>query len=153
MTFQVRPIATVRSSRSELLDDHWDAETTVIELASDVPSDSLIGLDQFSHVEVLFVADRATDVPPGPWARRPRGNETWPVVGIFAQRNKDRPNRVLVSVARVKSVGEREIHVVGLDAVDGTPVIDIKPVFSWTAPRGELRVPKWADEIGEQYFD
>jgi len=40
----------------------------------------------------------------------------------------------------------------GLDALDGTPVLDIKPVFRWSGPRGEIRVPAWSDELGENYF-
>jgi tRNA (Thr-GGU) A37 N-methylase len=152
MAFEVRAVAVVRSSRSELLDDHWDRETTTIELLDDVDSDALLGLSDFSHVEVICMANRASDVPPGPWARHPRGNSQWPQVGVFAQRNKDRPNRLLVSVARIVSLHERSLMVEGLDAVDGTPVVDIKPVFAWGGPRGTLRVPKWANEIGEQYF-
>ncbi len=152
MDFDLRAIAIVRSSRSELLDDHWDKESTSLELIDGVSSDALIGLDQFSHVEVICVAHRASDVPPGPWVRRPRGNPQWPEMGVFAQRNKDRPNRLLVSTARIISIHERSLVLEGLDAVDGTPVLDIKPVFSWGGPRGTLRTPQWSSELGEQYF-
>jgi tRNA (Thr-GGU) A37 N-methylase len=73
-------------------------------------------------------------------------------VGIFAQRNKDRPNRLLLSIATLVEVEERSLLVRGLDAINDTPVLDIKPVFSWSGPRGELRVAKWSDELGENYF-
>ncbi len=152
MFFEVRAVATVRSTRKELDDDHWDRESTSLELLEDVPAEALAGLDQFSHVEVVFLADRASDVPPAPWSRRPRGNPQWPQVGIFAQRNKDRPNRILVSVARIVKVKERSVEVHGLDAVDGTPVLDIKPVFAWSAARGDFHSPAWAVALGEQYF-
>jgi tRNA (Thr-GGU) A37 N-methylase len=149
---EIRAIAVVRSSRVEAVDDGWDGETTRIELVDDVPDEALIGLDSFSHVEIVAVASLAADVPPAPWSRRPRGNPDWPEVGVFAQRNKDRPNRLLVSVAQLGPVNARSFDVRGLDLIDGTPVVDIKPVFSWTQPRGTLRTARWSDEIGRGYF-
>ncbi len=151
-SFALRSIATVRSSRDEMVDDDWGQVECTIELAPDVPDEAVSGLSTFSHVEIVTVADRARDVPPDPWRRRPRGNPAWPDVGIFAQRNKDRPNRILVSTAQLVAVGERSLVVRGLDALDGTPVLDIKPVFRWSGPRGEIRVPAWSDELGENYF-
>jgi tRNA (Thr-GGU) A37 N-methylase len=152
MEFVVRPVAVVRNERTAAVDDEWNSITSTIELVDDVPSSSLEGLSTFSHIEVIFLADRASDVPPAPWQRRPRGNPEWPEVGIFAQRNKDRPNRLLSSTVAISSVQERSISVIGLDAIDGTPVLDIKPVFRWTGPQGSLEVPPWSDELGEHYF-
>ena len=133
MEYTVRPIAYIRNERSEAIDDNWGDVVSTVELARDVPGDALIGLDEFSHVEIVFFADWADDVPPAAWHRRPRGNEKWPDIGVFAQRNKDRTVR-------------------GLDGIDGTPVLDIKPVFRWSRPDGELRVPAWSEELGENYF-
>lgn len=142
----------VRTSRTEAIDDQWNSITSTIELLDDVPSASLMGLAAFSHIEVLFLADRASDVPPAPWSRRPRGNPEWHEVGIFAQRNKDRPNRLLSSITTIVDVQERRVTVTGLDAIDGTPVLDIKPVFTWSGPQGPLVTPQWSDELGEDYF-
>ena len=152
MEFAVRPVAVVRNSRTEAIDDQWNSITSTIELLDDVPAASIAGLETFSHIEILFLADRASDVPPAPWSRRPRGNPEWPEVGIFAQRNKDRPNRLLNSIATIVAVRERTVTVTGLDAIDGTPVLDIKPVFSWSGPQGLLVTPEWSDELGEHYF-
>jgi tRNA (Thr-GGU) A37 N-methylase len=148
----MRAIAFVRNTRKEIIDDEWDTITSVIELAEDVPNESLQGLDAFSHIEVVCFASLAEDVPPGPWHRRPRGNPDWPDIGIFAQRNKDRPNRLLLSIAKVERVQARSIVVTGLDALNDTPVLDIKPVYSWSGPREALRVAPWSDELGETYF-
>ena len=60
-------------------------------------------------------------------SRHPRGNRDWPEVGIFAQRAKDRPNRLGVTVCRILEVMDSTVRVAGLDAIDGTPVVDIKP--------------------------
>jgi tRNA (Thr-GGU) A37 N-methylase len=152
MEFTVRPIAYIRNDRAEPVDDHWDDVVSVVELARDVPEEALAGLADFSHVELVFLADWAEDVPPAPWHRRPRGNPQWPDVGVFAQRNKDRPNRLLLSTVALDEVAERSFTVRGLDGIDGTPVLDIKPVFSWSVPRGELRAPAWTEELGASYF-
>ena len=85
-------------------------------------------------------------------ARHPRGNEAWPRVGIFAQRAKDRPNRIGVSVCRLLGVEGLDVRVAGLDAVDGTPVLDLKPVMEEFAPRGEVRQPDWARELMAGYW-
>ncbi len=148
----MRVIAYVRNERRELVDDNWDDVLSTVELADDVPTVSLQGLEEFSHVEIIFFAQLAEDVPPGPWHRHPRGNPRWPDVGIFAQRNKDRPNRLMLSVAAVERVDARSLVVRGLDAINDTPVLDIKPVYSWSGPRGELRVASWSEDLGKDYF-
>jgi tRNA (Thr-GGU) A37 N-methylase len=152
MDYTVRPIAYIRNDRAEVLDDNWDEITSTVELAQDVPSEALRGLAEFSHVELVFFADWAEDVPPGPWHRHPRGNPDWPDVGVFAQRNKDRPNRLLLSTVEIIELAERSFSVRGLDGIDGTPVLDIKPVFRWSVPKGELRVAPWSEELGKNYF-
>ncbi|HEV3268110.1 MAG TPA: TrmO family methyltransferase [Acidimicrobiales bacterium] len=148
----MRTIALVRNERREMSDDNWDDFVSTIELADDVPSAALRGLEEFSHVEIVFFASLAENVPPGPWHRHPRGNVDWPDVGIFAQRNKDRPNRLMLSIVAVERVDKRSLVVRGLDAINDTQVLDIKPVYSWSGPRSELRVAKWSEELGENYF-
>jgi tRNA-Thr(GGU) m(6)t(6)A37 methyltransferase TsaA len=147
MNLSVRAVAYIRNDRSEALDDIWDDVVSTVELAADVPSEALNGLKDFSHVEIVFFADWAEDVPPAPWHRHPRGNLDWPDVGVFAQRNKDRPNRILLSTVELEEVGERFLRVRGLDGIDGTPVLDIKPVFRWSVPRGDVRVAPWSEEF------
>lgn len=152
MNLSVRAVAYIRNERNEALDDNWDDVVSTVELAADVPSEALRGLSDFSHVEIVFFADWAEDVPPAPWHRHPRDNEDWPDVGVFAQRNKDRPNRILLTTVQLDEVGERHLRVRGLDGIDGTPVLDIKPVFHWSVPRGDVRAPRWSEELGENYF-
>ncbi len=152
MAFSIRPIAWVRSTRVELVDDGWDEERSVIELDDAVPDEALVGLDGFSHLDVLFVFDRADDAPPAPFARHPRGNTAWPRVGIFAQRAKDRPNRLGLTTCALRSVAARRVEVVGLDAVDGTPVVDLKAHVRELGARGEVRQPPWVDELMAGYF-
>jgi tRNA-Thr(GGU) m(6)t(6)A37 methyltransferase TsaA len=148
-----RPVAWVRSTRAAVVDDGWDAERASIELDESVPDEALTGLEAFSHLLVVFVFDRASDVPPAPYARHPRANGAWPRVGIFAQRAKDRPNRLGVTTCRILEVGPRRVDVEGLDAVDGTPVVDLKPHVAQLAARGTVHQPAWMDELMVGYFE
>ena len=84
--------------------------------------------------------------------RHPRGNNDWPAVGIFAQRAKARPNRIGVSVCRLLRVDGLTVTVEGLDAIDATPVLDLKPYMAELAPRGELRQPAWSHELMAGYW-
>jgi tRNA (adenine37-N6)-methyltransferase len=150
--FTVEPIAFVRAARTTPEDDAWGDTISVIELAPGVPEDSLLGLDAFSHVELIYLFDRVTPDQITHGARHPRGNIAWPKVGIFAQRGKNRPNRLGVSIARIVGVHGRELRVAELDAIDGTPVIDIKPVIREFLPRGEHRQPAWVSELMAAYW-
>lgn len=96
---------------------------------------------------------RSTLVRSRPRARHPRGNEQWPKVGIFAQRAKSRPNRLGVSVCRLVAVEALTITVQALDAIDGTPVLDLKPYMREFGPRGEVRQPAWSHELMATYWD
>lgn len=148
----MEPIAFVRGGRAETRDDGWDAETAVIELTDDFGPDALAGLDTFSHVEVIFLFDRVDPAKVERGSRHPRGNAEWPRVGIFAQRAKDRPNRIGVTVARIVAVAGRTVTVQGLDAVAGTPVLDLKPVLAEFLPRGDVRQPDWSRELMRHYW-
>ncbi|HEV2446166.1 MAG TPA: SAM-dependent methyltransferase, partial [Candidatus Sulfopaludibacter sp.] len=121
--------------------------------ASRFSQESLAGLDEFSHVEIVFVFDRVADSDVHFGARHPRGRTDWPKVGIFAQRGKNRPNRIGVTVCRLVSVRPLAIEVEGLDAIDGTPVLDIKPYLRQFAPRGDVHQPAWATELMSRYWE
>ena len=149
----LRPVGFVRGGRSAPRDDAWDTEVCEIELdAERFTSETLAGLDSFSHVEVVFQF-HLVDEDAVVWtARHPREREDWPKVGIFAQRGRVRPNRLGVSVARLEAVDGVRVMVRGLDAIDGTPVLDLKPVMRELLPRGEVRQPRWATELMTDYW-
>jgi tRNA-Thr(GGU) m(6)t(6)A37 methyltransferase TsaA len=146
------PIAHVRGGRREAIDDNWASVISTIELTDAFTPEALMGLGEFSHVEIVFCFHHVDELKVETTARHPRGNPAWPLVGIFAQRGKNRPNRLGVSVAKIVSVGGRELVVSGLDAIDGTPVLDIKPVMAEFLPRGELRQPAWSRELMANYW-
>ena len=111
-----------------------------------------MGLDAFSHIEVVFFFHCVPEDKIESGARHPRNREDWPRVGIFAQRGKNRPNRIGLTTCRIVSVSGCDLEVEGLDAIDGTPVLDIKPVMTGFVPRGEVREPDWAREIMAGYW-
>ena len=149
----VEVIGWVVGGRAQPVDDDWDRETATIRLDGSFSADALAGLDEFSHVEVVYVFHRVDEGSVERGARHPRGNTGWPRVGIFAQRAKDRPNRIGVSVCRLLGVDGHELRVAGLDAIDGTPVLDIKPVMQEFLPRGEVSEPAWASELMRGYWE
>jgi tRNA (Thr-GGU) A37 N-methylase len=151
--FLIAPVGHVRGGRDQPIDDDWGKSRARIALdPARFGPEALAGLGDFSHAEVIFLFDRVPDDKIEFGARRPRGREDWPLVGIFAQRGKNRPNRLGLCVCRIVSVDGLSLEVEGLDAIDGTPVIDIKPVMKGFAPRGEVREPAWAAEIMKDYW-
>jgi tRNA-Thr(GGU) m(6)t(6)A37 methyltransferase TsaA len=148
----VSPIGYVRSARSDLRDDDWGAVRAQIVLDDAWGPDCLDGIEAFSHVEVMFYFDRVPASAVVRGARHPRGNPAWPRVGIFAQRAKDRPNRLGTTIVEIAGREGNVLTVVGLDAIDGTPVIDIKPVMSEFLPRTPIRQPPWSRELMRAYW-
>ena len=149
----VTAIGRVQSPRVGREDDDWGDVDSVIGLdGSRFASDALRGLAEFSHIEVIFLFDRFDEAKVNTGARRPRGNPDWPEVGIFAQRASSRPNRLGLTTCEVLGVDGLEVRVRGLDAIDGTPVLDIKPHIREFAPRGEVRQPAWITELMEGYW-
>ncbi|NXY99072.1 SAM-dependent methyltransferase [Streptomyces sp. BR123] len=147
------PVGVVVGGRAEVADDDWGRERAVIRLDSGrFGPEALYGLESFSHIEVLYHFDRVPEEKIETGARRPRGNPDWPLVGIFAQRGKNRPNRLGVSRCRVVRVDGLDVHVEGLDAVHGTPVLDLKPYMAEFGPRGEVGQPEWATELMRDYY-
>ena len=149
----IRAVGWVRSSRTEAFDDDWDSVSSTIELdAARFTPDALRGITEFSHIDVVYLFDRvdADDIERG--ARRPRNNPAWPMVGIFAQRAKSRPNRLGLCCCSLTGVDGLTLSVSGLDAIDGTPIVDIKPYMREFAPRGPVRQPNWSHELMNGYW-
>ncbi len=152
MRVTVEPVGYVSSSRLIAADDGWDAEASSIRLAPGYGPEALQGLADFSHVEVLYHFHKADPARVVSGARYPRANPAWPLTGIFAQRGRDRPNLLGSTVCRVVWVEGTTLQVAGLDAIDGTPVLDIKPVMQEFLPRGVVRQPAWSRELMQDYW-
>lgn len=152
MPIELEPIGTVHAARQAAEDDFWGGSEARIVLADGIEPEALQGLEAFSHVEVLFFFDRVAPEKIVRGARHPRNNPDWPAVGIFAQRGKNRPNRLGSTICRILGREGNVLRVAELDAIDGTPVLDLKPVMQEFLPRGEVRQPAWSHELMQQYW-
>lgn len=149
--FAVRPIGFVRSPVKEPVDEGWGDVEARIELLPEYRG-GLRGLEEFSHVLVVGWLHQADFDPARHLQRRPRGQADMPLLGIFAQRAKDRPNPLGITVVSLVGVDDDGLRVRGLDAIDGTPVLDVKPhVPVFDAP-ARPRVPEWMDRLMAGYF-
>lgn len=145
------PIATVKNSRTSAIDDNWEEIISEIELAEDMPVEAFENISLFSHLEIIYYFDKV-ETKDIVFSGRPRGNANYPLVGIFAQRKKDRPNTIGLCTVELLEHDGRTIKVKYLDAIDGTPVIDIKPVFKEFQPKGEIRQPNWVADLMKNYW-
>ena len=149
----VEPIGWVRSPRRVVEDDGWDDVTATIELdAGSFAPGALQGLSDFSHLEVVYVCHLVDPNAIASAAERPRGHPQLPEIGVFAQRHAARPNRLGVNVCRLERIEGRTLTVVGLDALDGSPVLDIKPWVTELLPREAVRQPDWVAQLMVNYW-
>lgn len=152
MTIEIEPVGFVEAGRPHAEDDFWGGEEATIRLTERFSTEALQGLEEFSHAEVLFCFHQVDPSRIVSGARHPRNNREWPAVGIFAQRGKNRPNRIGSTICRIVRVDGTRLIVAELDAIDGTPVLDIKPVMIEFMPREAIRQPAWSHELMRQYW-
>jgi tRNA (adenine37-N6)-methyltransferase len=151
MKIEFHSIGQVSNTVGTQRDDSWGENISTIKL--DVPYHAgLTGLSEFSHVLVVYYLDQAHFDVDKHLMRRPRNREDMPLVGIFAQRAKDRPNPIGVTAVELISAEHGELVVKGLDAIDGTPVLDIKPYFPQYDMRENASTPEWVSRLMEGYF-
>lgn len=151
MSIVAEPIAFVKNKRNDLSDDHWGNVISEIELIESIPAAAFDGIDEFSHLEIIFHFNQS-DKSKILFSGHPRGNKNWPHVGIFAQRKKNRPNSFGLTVAELIKREGNKIWVKYLDAIDGTPIVDIKPVMKEFLPQKEIIQPQWSNELMKQYW-
>lgn len=149
---ELQPIGIVRNSRSVPEDDHWNQIESEIVIHESLPEECLSGIESFSHIEVIYYFHLVEDAKIETSARHPRNNTAWPKVGILAQRGKNRPNRLGATIAKLLRREGRWLFVAGLDAIDGTPVLDIKPVMREFLPNDEITQPDWSVELMKNYW-
>lgn len=151
MEIILQPIATVKNSRKAPTDDFWETVISDIELADHIPNKAFENISDFSHLEIIYYFDK---VKPENivFSGRPRGNPNYPLVGIFGQRKKDRPNTIGLCTVELWEHNGRKVKVKFLDAIDGTPILDIKPVFKEFEPKKEIKQPDWVADLMKNYW-
>src|SRR5258708_21199659 len=151
MQIILQSIATVHNTRREVIDDQWGDTISEITLESFVPTEAFAGIEAFSHLEIIFYFDKVDDTNVV-FLARPRGNPDYPLIGIFSQRKKDRPNKIGLCTVELLECNGRTIRVKGLDAIDGSPVIDINPAFKEFLPPNEIKQPEWVTDLMKNYW-
>jgi tRNA (adenine37-N6)-methyltransferase len=148
---EFRPIGFVKSPVTEPIDENWGNVVSRIHLTKPWGR-GLRGLEEFSHLLIVFHMHQAAHDPKTDLLRRPRGRADMPEVGIFAQRAKHRPNPVGITAVRLLEVQGSTLIVRGLDAIDGSPVLDIKPYVPEFDRVATPRVPGWMKKLLKGYF-
>ena len=151
MEIKLHAIGLVHSPVKEGVDHDWGEVVSVVHI-DPAYTEGLKGLSEYSHCIVLFYMDRSSFNPETDLVRRPQGREDMPETGIFSQRAKHRPSPIGMTAVRILSVDGDTVTVNGLDAIDLTPVLDIKPYFPVYDSRLEARTPEWVDLLMKDYF-
>ena len=141
----MKPIGYVKNYVQTKKDVSWGNEVSTIVLNDEYHS-GLTGLDGFSHAIVVYYLDKKEYQKEKHLQRRPQNREDMPLVGIFSQRGKDRPNQIGITSVQILSVDDAALTVKGLDAISDTAVLDIKPYYP-VYDRKDARVPEWVDRL------
>ncbi len=150
-SISLKTIATVSNNRKDIRDDDWGAIISEITLHEDYSEALFEGLETFSHVEVIFVFHRYDVDRHIPATRHPRNNPEWPELGVLAQRSTHHPNPIGLTSAKILGIDGRILTVQGLDAVNGSPVLDIKPIYKEFLPNNPQQ-PQWVSELLKDYW-
>jgi len=151
MSISLEPIAIVKNSRTDTTDDFWGNVISEIVLLDHIPTEAFENIEHFSHLEIIFYFDKV-DKSKIVYSGRPRGNPDYPVMGIFSQRKKDRPNQLGLCTVELIGHHGRSIKVKYLDAIDGTPILDIKPVFKEFELKTEIKQASWVNDLMKYYW-
>lgn len=146
----MKPIGYVHNNVENKKDAAWGQDVSTIHLEEEYYS-GLEGLSDFSHAIIIYHLDKAVYDKEKHLQRRPQNRDDMPLVGIFSQRGKDRPNRIGMTSVQIVNVEDTQLTVKGLDAIDGTAVLDIKPYYP-VYDKKDAIVPEWVDRLMEHYF-
>lgn len=147
-----KPIGVVKCPVTEMSQGNWSVVESEIELAPELAG-GLQGLETYSHIIVIFHLHQIERFDPRKQLlRRPRGMEHLQPVGVFAQRTKYRPNPIGVTAVALLGIAGNRLKVRGLDALDGTPVLDIKPYIPAFDRIENPQTPPWVASFMEGYF-
>jgi len=137
----LKAIGTVRNEFRQPLKHDWAKVVSEIVVNPGL-TQALDTLDEFSHIIVIYWMHQFHSGQP-PTKVHPQGNPELPLVGVFASRSPHRPNPVGKATVRLLQHQGNILRVEGLDAIDGTPVIDIKPYIPGSDSVADARVPQW----------
>ena len=147
----IEPVGFVSSPVSECIDENWGEVKSKIILKPEFAG-ALLGLEDFSHAIIVTYLHEANYEKEKHLQRRPRNLKTMPMLGIFSQRAKNRPNPIGITAVQIIKVGNDYLEIKGLDAIDKTPILDIKPYYPHYDKIEETKVPEWVNILMKGYF-
>ncbi|MFC1992524.1 tRNA (N6-threonylcarbamoyladenosine(37)-N6)-methyltransferase TrmO [Chloroflexota bacterium] len=146
-SIKLNAIGIVRNGIKQPMKPGYDLKKLISDIVIDSSlTEALDNLDEFSHIIVLYWLHRATRER-RPIKVHPRGNQELPLVGLFATRSPHRPNPVGKATVRLLERRDNILKVSGLDAIDGTPVLDIKPYIPGYDSATDATVPSWINKL------
>jgi len=151
MKISLKAIGYVSNNVENKKDVSWGEDISKIILEKEY-SGGLKGLTDFSHAIIIYHLDKAHFDRSSHLQRRPQNREDMPLVGIFSQRGKDRPNQIGMTSVQIISATDDTLVVKGLDAIDRTPILDIKPYYPMYDCRENVTIPEWVNSLMEHYF-
>jgi len=142
----VRPIGRVIKGRPwPAHDDYREGQEAEIEIEA-AWAEALEGIEGFSHVWLFWWLDRS-DGAPAVLQVHPEGRQDVPLVGVFATRSPRRPNPIALTAVRLLERRGMRLRVQGLDAYEGTPILDIKPYLRRGDLIPEATIPGWLERL------
>ena len=148
---EYKPIGMVKSPVREGVDRDWGKVESEIHVIDEY-ADGLKGITSFSHIIIVFEMHESSFNPENHLVRRPQERKDMPLTGIFAQRAKHRPNPIGITSVRLLGMTGNILKVQGLDAIDGTPILDIKPYFPQYDRIDNPQTPEWVNRLMADYF-
>jgi tRNA-Thr(GGU) m(6)t(6)A37 methyltransferase TsaA len=136
------PIGFVKNSVTERGTEDYQAFTSEIIIKEDL-KEALSRIDEFSHIIVIYWMHKLPPSQRSIIKVHPKGNHTLPLVGVFASRSPARPNPIGITTVKLLERRSNVLKVTGLDAIDGTPVLDIKPYIPNDISSNEAKTPGW----------
>jgi tRNA-Thr(GGU) m(6)t(6)A37 methyltransferase TsaA len=136
------PIGFVRNSIKEPRIEDWRTVTSEVIIEEDL-KEALSRIDEFSHIIVIYWMHKLSPSQRSIIKVHPKANQNLPLVGVFASRSPARPNPIGVTTVKLLEHRDNVLKVTGLDAIDGTPVLDIKPYIPGDDSSTEAKTPGW----------
>jgi tRNA (adenine37-N6)-methyltransferase len=143
--FIVRAIGRVENGVQDIGFNDWKTLSSRL-VIEETYVEALDGIEEFSH---LFVICRLHLPGKVLLKRHPRDRQDLPVVGIFATRSQLRPNGLGLHLVRLVERRGNELLVKGMDAISGTPIIDIKPYLPQRDVAANAAVPEWTKKLDD----
>lgn len=147
----VKAIGVIHSPVTKMAEEHWADVVSEIHL-DDLYAPGLQGIDSWSHVMVVYYMHEAPFDMERDLVRRPRERDDMPEIGVFARRSPNRPNGIGVTAVEVVKVEGNVLTVRRLDAIDGTPVLDLKPYAPVYDSVYEPLIPVWFIRLMQDYY-